>query len=99
MTMNSRWRALFFNFTNAPVTGLPAASCTTPSMVEEFSAADANWQAKKIEIAASNIANQDRVLLDFIPVSLEFLPYSWRRSGVQKTDGREYTPIRVIREP
>src|SRR5215469_11820934 len=86
MTMNSRWRALFFSFTKAPVTGLPEASCTTPSMVEEFSAAEANWQAKKIETAASNSANQDRFPLNFIPVSLEFLPFRWHAEGRRSED-------------
>src|ERR1700733_9107799 len=67
MTMNSRWRSLFFNFTNAPATGFPDASCTTPSMAELFSAARANWPERHSKRAAKMAVKVDRVRLDFIP--------------------------------
>src|SRR5579872_1305098 len=72
MTMNSRWRSLFFSFTNAPVTGFPDASCTTPSMVELFSAAVANWPQRKSNTAAKRTVNFGRVLMDVIPDLLVF---------------------------
>src|SRR5216683_1984182 len=73
MTMNSRWRSLFFSFTNAPATGFPDASCTTPSTVELFSAAHANWPQRNSKTAVKMSANFDRVPLDFIPDLLIFL--------------------------
>src|ERR1700730_17461157 len=73
MTMNSRCRSLFFNFTKAPVTGLPEASCTMPSMVDLFSAARANWPYRNSETAAKMTVDFDRVALDVIPDLLNFL--------------------------
>jgi hypothetical protein len=43
------------------VTGFPEASLTTPSMVELFSAARANWPQKNSSAAAKMIATLDRV--------------------------------------
>src|SRR5579862_3969822 len=81
MTMNSRCRSLFFSFTNAPVTGFPEASCTTPSMVELFSAARANWPLRHSIKAAKTAVKVDRVRLNVIPDLLIFL--SPRVSGGQ----------------
>src|SRR5580693_7279500 len=72
MTMNSRWRSLFFNFTNAPATGFPDASCTRPSTVELFSAAQANWLQRNSKTAAKMTVNLDRVRLDVISDLLIF---------------------------
>ena len=71
--MNSRWRSLFFSFTNAPATGFPDASCTTPSTAELFSAARANWPQRNSKTAAKMTVNFDRVPLDVIPDLLVFL--------------------------
>src|SRR6266851_4221127 len=73
MTMNSRWRSLFFSFTNAPATGFPDASCTTPSTFELFSAAHADWPQRNSNTAVKMTANFDRVPLNFIPDLLIFL--------------------------
>src|SRR5580704_11989059 len=73
MTMNSRWRSLFFSFTNAPATGFPDASCTTPSRVELFSAAHANWLQSDSKAAAKPTMNFKRILLSVIPDLLVFL--------------------------
>src|SRR5882762_5925766 len=80
MTMNSRWRSLFFSFTNAPVTGFPEASCTTPSTVEVFSAALASSPDRSSRALAKMSVNFDHIPFDFIlDLLVRSLIVSWQR--------------------